>query len=63
MMVSQMAADLSKRLTATEAEAKAAECRALARRTARPEHRTMLEHMAETWERIAHNLKADNYST
>jgi hypothetical protein len=59
-MVPQMAEHGSTRLTATEAEAKAAECLALARRAAKPEHRIMLEHMAETWERIAQNLRIGN---
>jgi hypothetical protein len=40
-----------------EARAKAAQCRVDAKRVTRPEHKTMLEHMAETWERIAKSLQ------
>jgi hypothetical protein len=55
--VPQMADEGSpKRLTADEAKAKITECRELAKRATRPEHRVMLEHMAETWERIAITL-------
>jgi len=42
-----------KRLTAEQCRAKAEECREIARVATRQEHRTMLEHMAGTWERIA----------
>ena len=48
-----MAQESSERLTAAEARAKAAECRELAQQANYPEHRLMLEHIAETWERIA----------
>jgi hypothetical protein len=48
--------DPTKRLTADEAQAKATECRDMAKRATNPEHRIMLEHMAETWERIAKGL-------
>jgi hypothetical protein len=51
--------DPTKRLTAAEAQAKAIECREMAKRALNPEHRTMLEHMAETWERIGKNLMTD----
>lgn len=47
----------STRMTPEEARAKAAECRAMAEATNRQEHRVMLTHMAETWERIAKDLK------
>jgi len=47
-----MAEAASKRLSREECEAKARECRDLAQRSLNPEHRTMLEHMAETWERV-----------
>ena len=43
----------SKRLTAEEAKAKVTECREMAARAIYPEHRIMLEHMAEAWERTA----------
>ena len=45
------------RLNADEATAKAAECRDDAKRAKLSEHRIMLEHMAQTWERIASTLK------
>lgn len=35
-----------------------AECRALAARTAKPEHKCMLEGMAETWEQLAQQREA-----
>jgi hypothetical protein len=47
-------------LTIEECHSKVAECREMARRAHRPEHRVMLEHMAETWERICADLKAQN---
>ena len=47
-----MAQEPSERLTAAEARAKAAECRGLAQHAIYPERRIMLEHIAETWERI-----------
>ena len=46
-------------LTIEECHAKAEECRDLAKRAARPQHRIMLEHMAETWDRICAELKTD----
>jgi hypothetical protein len=46
-----------KRLTVEECHAKVAECRDMARRARDPSHRIMLEHMAETWERICEDLK------
>jgi hypothetical protein len=45
------------RLTPAEAQQKADECRELAKRALNPEHRVMLNHMAETWERIATDMK------
>jgi hypothetical protein len=45
--------DKKRRLSREEAKFKAFECRELAKAADRPEHRVMLEHMAETWERIA----------
>jgi hypothetical protein len=44
---------LSEHLDAETCRQKAAECRLMARRDRNLEHRIMLEHMAETWERIA----------
>ena len=49
-------ADPVKRLTRNECLAKAKECRELARFSRVQEHRIMLEHMAQTWERIAGSL-------
>lgn len=43
----------SNRVTAAEARAKADECREMAKREQLPEHKIMLEHIAQTWERIA----------
>jgi len=48
-----MAENFSTRLTAAEARAKASECREMAGHASKPAHRTMLNHMAETWDRIA----------
>lgn len=45
------------RLTIEDTHAKVAECRAMAKRARDPAHVTMLEHMAETWERICADLK------
>jgi hypothetical protein len=47
----------SDRLTAAEAHAKADECREMARRDQSSEHKIMLEHMAQTWERIARDVQ------
>jgi hypothetical protein len=46
----------TKRLTASEAQAKVIECREMAKLAKNPEHRAMLVHMADTWERIAKSL-------
>jgi hypothetical protein len=48
-----MAKEAPKRLSAEEAKFKVIECRDMAKHAMNPEHRIMLEHMAETWERIA----------
>ena len=40
-------------MTAKEAWDKAEECRRLARLTTNPEHRTILNRMADAWEQIA----------
>ena len=44
-------------LSAEEARAKAAQCRDEAKRTGNPEHKVMLEHMAQTWERMAKSFE------
>jgi hypothetical protein len=41
------------RMTQDEARKKARECRELAEKARDPEHRKMLEEMAEAWEQIA----------
>ena len=46
-----------KRLTRDECSSKVAECKDMAARAKDPEHRVMLEHMAETWQRICDDLK------
>ena len=46
-----------KPLTFDECKAKAEECRDMARRAEKPEQRTMLEHMAETWERLCAEIR------
>jgi hypothetical protein len=45
--------DKTRRLTPEEATFKAFECREMAKRADSEAHRTMLEHMAATWDRIA----------
>ena len=52
----------TRRLTAEDARNKSAECREMAKRAVRPEHRVMLEHMADTWDRIALNLSSESVS-
>ena len=44
--------DKTRRLTAEEVKFKALECREIAEHSTLDSHRIMLEHMAETWERI-----------
>ena len=51
-----MDTETTRRLTAADARAKASECRDLARRALKPEHRVMLQDMAETWDRLAIKL-------
>jgi hypothetical protein len=47
-------------LTADEAYAKVAECLDLAERATSAAHRTMLLHMAETWQRIAEDIDSNS---
>jgi hypothetical protein len=47
----------TKRITVEECMSKAVECRDWAKRATDPAHRTMLEHMAGTWERICADLR------
>ena len=44
-------------LSPEECAAKAAECRDLAQRADLEAHRIMLEHVAETWDRIGAEIK------
>jgi hypothetical protein len=46
-----------KRLSLDECGAKSKECRAMAKEAVLEPHRIMLEHIADTWERIAAGLK------
>ena len=43
-------------LSDQECLSKALECRQMAKTMHDPEHRTMLEHMADVWERIAQDI-------
>ena len=52
-----MAEAVTKRVDADECQKNADECRALARAVKDPSHRTMLEHMANTWERLARSFR------
>jgi hypothetical protein len=54
-----MADDPSKRLTPAEVQARADECRVMAKRALNQSHQIMLISMAETWERIAADTKRD----
>jgi hypothetical protein len=51
------------RLNTTKALAKAAECRDLAKHASKPEERVALEHMAETWDRIAFDMAPNGSAT
>jgi hypothetical protein len=48
------------RVSAEEAKIKVTECRELAQRALKAEHRAMLEGMATAWEEIARNLANGN---
>jgi hypothetical protein len=52
--------DKTRELSTIEAQFKAHECRELATRATQDRHRVMLEHMAETWERIAQEIPTEN---
>ena len=52
--------DKTRSLTLEEAKFKAHECRELAKRAANPAHTVMLDHMAETWDRIAGDMAKRN---
>ena len=53
VMAKPKAADL----TAEQCETQAQECRALAEQVMRQPHRVMLEHIADTWDRIASDIR------
>jgi hypothetical protein len=55
-----MADEQRKRLTRREALAKVEECRTLARTALDQSHRTMLNSIAETWERIAETAQDEH---
>ena len=48
-------------LRADEARAKAQECRDMAKRAQLDDHRIMLNHMSETWDRIADTLQTNGH--
>jgi hypothetical protein len=48
---------MTKRMTPEECQAKAAECRELAKGMQDPAHQLMVDHIAETWERICRDMK------
>ena len=52
-----MADDRSERLNAETCKTKAEDCRMLAKQAKISEHRIMLLHMAETWDRIANTYE------
>jgi hypothetical protein len=52
--------DKARVLTVEEAKTKARECREMAKRSALDSHRIMLEHMAETWDRIVGEMPHAN---
>ena len=52
-----MAREPADHFDAQEAKAKAAECRDQAKRMNRRDQQIMLEHMAQTWERIAKSME------
>ena len=53
-----MAIDPQPRLTSDQCRKQADLCREMARVAISPAHRTMLEHMAETWIRIARDVQS-----
>ena len=54
---------LFQRATAAQCRARAEECRALAKgHSTNREHQVMLQHIADTWERIAKDIESENGS-
>jgi hypothetical protein len=58
-----MAIDPQPRLTSDQCRKQADVCREMARVAISPAHRIMLEHMAETWIRIAQDVESDRGAT
>jgi hypothetical protein len=52
-----VSAEVPHQLSKEQCLAKAKECRDLARAAAKKQHRVMLDHIAETWERLAEAAK------
>jgi hypothetical protein len=52
-----MAEPMQPELTANQCDSQARDCRALAEQAMRQPHRVMLEHIADTWERIASDIR------
>jgi hypothetical protein len=52
----------NQRLTRQECWAKAQECREMVHRDSDAEHRVMLGHIAETWDRLAQRIKGNGKS-
>jgi hypothetical protein len=52
--------DQPKRLTADQCRGQANDCREAARIATKQEHQIMLQHMAETWDRIAADVADKN---
>ena len=52
-----MAAPKQPELTADQCDDQAQRCRALAEQAMRQPHRVMLEHIADTWDRIASDIR------
>ena len=50
----------TKKTSPAECRKKAQECRDMAKIMSQQEHRTMLQHIAETWERIAKDMESEN---
>jgi hypothetical protein len=55
-----MTLNILTRLSSAEAQEKAEECHALAKKVKNPEHRSMLARMAETWQQISHRLERND---
>jgi hypothetical protein len=56
----QMTQNILTGLTSAEAREKADECHTLAKYARKPEHRSMLARMAETWQQISHRMEGSD---